>query len=296
MPILNEFEYLKPQSISEALKLLSKHKAAQVLAGGTDLVGNLKEGAGAVPSLVMDIKGLRELKKIEVKSGSLHIGALVTFSEVIDSKVIAQKFPVLCEIAKKVASVGIRNRATLVGNICSAVPCLDSGPVLVAMGGFVHVKSTKGARKIPAEKWFVHARKTSKKPSELVLGISLPLPKSKWGACYVKLGRYQGEDLAQASCFVALDRSLQYRVAFGSVAPVPRRAHRVEKILNKKKLSAEVLAQAKNAIPSEISPITDIRATKEYRLHMCQIMMERALGAAQTRLAGQGPAYGVSVI
>ncbi|HAR41440.1 MAG TPA: FAD-binding protein, partial [Bdellovibrionales bacterium] len=277
MSITNDFEYVKPKSLAETLKILVKNKNAMVLAGATDLVGSLKERTVA-PDLVIDIKGLKELKKIEKKGGAIHIGALVTFSELIESKLVGKRMPVLVEISKKVASVGIRNRATFIGNICSAVPCLDSGPVLVAMGGFVHVKSRLRTRKIPAEKWFIHARKTARKPGELVIGASIPLPREKNGACYIKLGRYQGEDLAQASVFVHLSLKNKiplYQIAFGSVAPVPRRAHRIEKALNGRKLNHELVTEARNLVASVVTPITDIRATREYRLLMCEVMLER---------------------
>ncbi|MCM2324041.1 MAG: xanthine dehydrogenase family protein subunit M [Oligoflexia bacterium] len=293
MAIQEAFEYAKPKTLREATKLLRKNKGAMVLAGGTDLVGYLKEGFVS-PSLVIDIKSLAELKKIEFKGNALHIGALVTFTDILESKVVAKKLPVLREIAEKVASVGIRNRATLVGNICSAVPCLDSGPVLVAMDGVVHVKSTLGARKIPAEKWFLGARKTARKPGELVTGVSIPLPKGKAAGCYLKLGRYQGEDLAQASVFVLMvgGKKPEFRVAFGSVGPVPSRGRRIEKSLN----AGESETAARALVGSEIKPITDIRATREYRLHMCEVMLERAVQAARARLTGDGPAYGAAII
>jgi len=294
MSIGATFQYAKPKKVSEVLKLLAKTKGAVVLAGGTDVVGALKEGA-ITPPLLVDIKGLEELSRIEVKGEALRVGALVTFAEILESKLIQSKFPVLAEIAGKVASVGVRNRATLVGNICSAVPCLDSGPVLVAMGGFVHTRGVRGGRKIPAEKWFVHSRKTSIKPGELVTGISIPLPKEKWGACYIKLGRYRGEDLAQASVFVSLTKK-QCRVGFGSVAPVPRRAQKLEKVLSGQKLDAGLISRVKALVPTEVTPITDVRATKEYRLHMCGVMLERALRAAEARLLGAGPQYGEDLI
>ncbi len=299
MPITHSFDYQKPGTLREALALLAR-KNAVALAGGTDLIGYLKEELVS-PELLVDLKGLKELKRIEHRGGALHIGALVTFAEVIDSKVIGKKLPVLAEISKKVASVGIRNRATLVGNLCSAVPCLDTGPILVAMDALVLVKGKRGSRKIPAEKWFIAPRKTARKPGELVTGISIPLPRGKAAACYLKLGRYRGEDLAQASVFVSIEQSSRgakarnFRVAFGSVGPVPCRARKIEKALAAGGALIDMVA-LKKLVPAEISPITDIRASKEYRLHMCQVMLERALAAADGRLNGTGPAYGASLL
>ncbi|HBC47025.1 MAG TPA: FAD-binding protein, partial [candidate division Zixibacteria bacterium] len=118
MPIVHDFEYFKPAKITEALRLLSKHKGAAVFAGGTDIINEIKEGI-AMPDFLIDIKGLSSLNKIQFKDGKLSIGALVTFSEILKSSVIKKRLPVFAEVARTVGSVGIRNRATMVGNICS---------------------------------------------------------------------------------------------------------------------------------------------------------------------------------
>ncbi|MFC1484546.1 FAD binding domain-containing protein [Candidatus Neomarinimicrobiota bacterium] len=130
MPILHDYEYFKPTGIKETLNLLAQYKQAAVLAGGTDLVVILKENATAPPA-VIDIKGLSELNRIEYKNQRLSIGALATFTALTESDVVATEFPLIAETALTVGSTGIRNRATLAGNICSAVPCMDSGPLLL---------------------------------------------------------------------------------------------------------------------------------------------------------------------
>ena len=119
MAIAHEFGYLKPRTLSEAVKTLSKAKNASVLAGGTDIVVKIKDGT-ETPDVVVDIKGIGELKKLKFENKKLFVGACVTFTEMIESGVVREKFPLLWEASKTVASVGIRNRATLVGNICSA--------------------------------------------------------------------------------------------------------------------------------------------------------------------------------
>lgn len=295
MPLVHDFEYLKPKSVSETVKLLAGHKNSAVLAGGTDIINEIKAGMSK-PSALIDIKGLTALKKLEFKNGKLFIGALVTFSDIIASVSIKKRLPILFEIAEKVGSVGIRNRATIVGNICSAVPCMDSGPFLAAYDASIIVQGIRGKRKIKAANWFKGVRKTSIKKAELVTGLEIPIPKKKHAGCYAKLGRYYGGDLAQASVLVLASADKSFRVAFGSVAPVPIRAHSIENLLNGKKPDDALINQVKGLIPDIIAPITDIRATKEYRMHMCQVMFERAVKAALSRLAGNGPEYGESVI
>ncbi|MBI5244193.1 MAG: xanthine dehydrogenase family protein subunit M [Elusimicrobia bacterium] len=295
MPIACEFEYYKPKTLPEALALLAKHKGkAQALAGGTDLLVWMKEGLRS-PEAVVDVKALKELKGLDLKGGALHVGARTTFAELIESKLVKEKFPLLWECSRTVASVGVRNRATLAGNICSAVPSLDSAPALLTYEAVVLVQGSKGKRDIPISQWFTGPKKTALKDGELVLGVKIPLPK-KHGACYAKLGRYRGEDLAQVGVGIMALANDEYRVAFCAVGPTPMRAKRIENALNGNKLSDELICRAQELVPQEIKPISDIRSSKEYRLHMAGVMLERGLKAAAARLAGEGPAYGESVL
>jgi CO/xanthine dehydrogenase FAD-binding subunit len=296
MAIAHEFDYVKPGTLRDAVKTLGRFGArARVLAGGTDLVGLISDGL-AMPEAVVDIKGIPGLDRIEFKDGVLSIGALVTFSGLLDSSIIAKKFPVLREMAGWVASVGIRNRATLVGNLCSAVPCCDSGAVLLVYDAVVHIAGSAGKRKVPLREWFLGPRKTVLKRGEIATGVTVPLPKQRHAACFLKLRRYEGEDLAQASVAVLALANNRYRISFGAVAPRPMAAGRIEALLEGRPLSDELVQQAVRLSPQEITPITDIRATKEYRAHMIGVMLERGLRAAVSRLAGAGPEYGTGLI
>jgi CO/xanthine dehydrogenase FAD-binding subunit len=295
VPIIHQFDYVKPQSLSETLTILSQSKNSAFLAGGTDLVDMLKENV-VQPEVVIDIKGLDALNKISFNDGALHIGAGVTFSDLMASDIVHDKYPVIGELAKTVASVGIRNRATLVGNICSAVPCMDSGPLLMAYDATVNVAGQKGERRIPASEWFIAPRKTALQKGEIVTGVSLAHPKVKYAGCWVKLGRYSGEDLAQVSVLILALSDGSYRISFGAVAPVPVRAKKIEQILNGQKIISSLIEQAKQLIEEEIKPITDVRASKEYRMHMAKVMFERGLDSSIKRLNGTGPDYGTSVI
>ena len=296
MALTHEFRYLKPHTLREAVSTLRRYAPrACVLAGGTDLVGLISEGMAA-PEAVVDIKGVPGLDQIEFKDGVLSIGALVTFSDLRDSLIIARKFPVIREMTGWVASVGIRNRATMVGNLCSAVPCCDSGAVLLVYDAVVLVTGPAGKRTVPLCDWFLGPRKTVLKRGEIATGVAVPLPKQKHAAGFVKLRRYEGEDLAQASVTVLVLAGKRYRVSFGAVAPRPIPAERIQALLEGQPLSDVLIQQALRLVPEEIAPITDIRATKEYRAHMIGVMLERGLRAAVARLAGAGPEYGTSLI
>jgi carbon-monoxide dehydrogenase medium subunit len=291
MAIVQEFKYFKPESIKEAVSLHSRHKNSFVLAGGTDLISELKNGIVS-PGAIIDIKGITKLTGIDFSGNVLKIGALVTFSDLIKSEIIREHFPLITEMSGAVASVAIRNRATIVGNICSAVPCMDSGPVLSVYDAEILVSGGGCNFRFPVSQWFKGPRKTVLRGQGIATSITIPLPTPKHAGCFVKLGRYKGEDLAQASVAVLALPKRKYRVAFGSVAPVPIRAKKIEKVLNGNPLDEHLLGSAKELIPREISPITDVRASKEYRMHMCKVMFERAIKAAEARLRGNGSAYG----
>ena len=296
MAIAHTFDYVKPHSLREAMAFLARRgSGTRLLAGGTDLIPLIADGA-AQPDWVMDIKGIRELKGLEVRGNKLWIGARATFTDVLESGPVRNKFPVLSEMAQWVASNGVRNRATLIGNICSAVPCCDTGPILLIYEARVVVQGPRGKRTIPIEDWFVGPRKTALKPNELALGAELELPREKHAACFVKLRRYKGEDLAQASVTIMALPKNRYRIAFGSVAPTPVRGRKIEALLEGKPLSDDLIQDAIKLLPQEIAPITDIRATREYRMHMVGVMLDRGLRAAASRLAGEGPAHGSELI
>ena len=296
MPITTEFEYLKPKDMDEALRVFSLYREkARALAGGTDLVVHLKENLSR-PEVVVDIKALQELSGLTLKEGTLRLGALTTFSELIDSPVIKSKFPLLWEASLTVASTGVRNRATVAGNICSAVPSADSAPVLAVYDAEVLTRSLKGERRLPIGEWFTGPKRTALLPDEIVTAIEVKLPGKKHAGCYMKLSRYDGEDLAQAGIAVLAFPDNTYRVAACALGPVPARCPKTEAVLNGNKLGEKLLARAAEAILQEVSPIGDIRSSKEYRLHMTQIMLGRALEAAVARLFGKGPKYGTGNI
>lgn len=284
MPITHEYDYVRPKKLSEACRALSRRQAVP-LAGGTDLLVWLKEGLSK-PQAVVDLKGLKELKKLEFRNKTLRIGALVTFSELIDSQIVRQQFPVLWESARTVASVGVRNRATLAGNICSAVPSADAAPALLVYEATVHAQGARGRRKISIGRWFVGPKKTALKPGEVVTEITLPMPSSKNAGCYVKLGRYSGEDLAQVGVALLGLAGQKVRVAFCAVGPVPKRARRIEDALNGRSWDDRVVQGAVGLVPREISPIDDIRSSKAYRLHMAGVMLERGIKTVSARLSG----------
>jgi carbon-monoxide dehydrogenase medium subunit len=293
--IAKEFDYLRPATLAEATGILAAHPgpATRVLAGGTDLVAWMRDAAVA-PDLVVDLKRIPGLSDIRLDGDRLHLGSLVTLSDLIESELIAEHVPLLIEMASTFASTGIRNRATMAGNICSAVPSCDAGPVLLALDTTVHLTGPAGARTVDINDWFVGPRQTIRADDEVVTHLTIKL--RPHGGAYVKLMRYGGEDLAQAAVGIVVYSGHEYRVAFGAVAPTPIRSARIEEALAGNPLDDELIAEVVAMVAGEISPITDMRATAEYRTHMTGIMLKRGLAAAVERLDGTGPPYETRLI
>ena len=294
MPITCEFSYCKPKRLKDALELLSK-PGTKILSGGTDLIVKLKEDIESAEAII-DIKGIKELPSLKFSKGILTIGALTTFTELIDSSVIKSKFPLIWEMAQTVASVGVRNRATVAGNICSAVPSADSSSVIQVYDAAVIITCLKWQIRFSINDWFLGPKKTVLEKGEMVTAIEIPLPKGKHGGCYAKLSRYEGEDLAQGGISVLVFLNKTYRIAFCALGPKPERAYKTENILKGKSLNPVNIKKAKTEILKQVRPITDMRSGKEYRLHMTGIMLDRALNTAFARITGKGPKYGDSVI
>jgi carbon-monoxide dehydrogenase medium subunit len=296
MTIAQVFDYQRPATLDEAVRLLADSAGeVRVLAGGTDLVAWMRDEALA-PDLLVDIKEIDDLGDIVEDGDVISIGSLVTFTDLIKSDLINTRLPMIAEMSASVGSVGIRNRATLVGNICSAVPSCDSGPVLLVYGAVVHTTGPNGPRKIEIDEWFEGPRQTAILPGEIVTKVDVPVPPGGHGASYLRLSRYEGEDLAQASVAVLAPPDHEFRVAFGAVAATPLRARRIEALLAGSALEPDLVAQAVALVAEEISPITDMRASREYRLRMSEVMLRRGLQAAVERLEGNGPSYGTNLM
>ncbi len=294
MVIAHEFDYRRPASLAEAIGILSDYPGSvRVLAGGTDLVAWLRDDAVA-PDVLVDIKDVPGLRDITVGDDALSIGSLITFTELIESDLVRERAPLLVEMAETVASTGIRNRATMVGNICSAVPSCDAGPVLLAYETTVHLAGPAGERSVDINSWFVGLRETALTEDEVVTRVDIKL--RQHGGVYVKLMRYAGEDLAQAAVGIVVYPENEYRVAFGAVAPTPFRSTRIEDALRGKPLDKALVADVVAMVSDEISPITDMRASAEYRTRMTEVMLERGLWEAAKRFAGTGSDYGARLI
>ena len=284
---LPKFEYLIPTSLAEACALLAKHQGkAMVLAGGTDLVPQMKKRA-ATPEYLIGLKNIPKLDYIEfTKTGGLRIGALATLESILNSPVIKTNYPVLAEAIGRMATVQVRNLATLGGNLCNASPAADSGPPLLVLEAVMKLTGTKGERTVPLETFFKCPGQCTLEPGEILTEIQVPPPPAHSGAVFIKLSR-TFVDLSQicaAALVIAKNGVCQEaRIALGAVAPTPMRAHKAEEVVRGKKLTTALLEQAGVTASTEARPISDVRSSAEYRVEMVKVLTRNALSQASER-------------
>ncbi len=278
---LPRFEYAQPASIGEALSLLAGDKA-KVLAGGTDLIPQLKGREIESPRMVVDLKripGLDAISYDPVKG--LTLGALATITSVERSPLVQEHYPMLAGALITLASPQVRNRATITGNICSAVPSADSAPTLLAMEAELKAVSAKGERLIPITQFFTAPRQTVLARDEIITEIRIPAPPSASKGVYLKLSPRKSMDLAVVgvAAFIVKegDTCKDVRIALGAVAPTPMREPRAEAALRGKKLTDQTIEEAAGAASSECRPIDDHRGAREYRCDMVYVLTRRAL-------------------
>jgi Aerobic-type carbon monoxide dehydrogenase, middle subunit CoxM/CutM homologs len=282
---MKAFGYVLAEDLEHAIALLGEHGArAKILAGGTDLLVELKHAVHN-PEIIVDVSRLRELKDIAVADDGLHIGALVTHSDIMNSPVIRAMFPALVAAAHSIGAMQTRNLGTLGGNLVTCVPSMDSGPALIALDASVTVANAEGQRRMPLAELFVGPRKTSLKPGDLLVDIVIPKENLGKPTAFEKFGLRKGQALALvnvgASFWVERDKFVAPRIALGAVAPTVIRAPKAEAFLDGCKISAEVMAEAGRIAAMEAKPISDFRASADYRRDLVAVLVKRALANAQ---------------
>jgi len=269
---MRRFEYFEPDTLGEAVALLARYEGrAQALAGGTDLLVELKEQLRRADCVVniKRIPGLGGLS-FDPRTG-LRIGALATAREVETSPEVLQHYASLAQAARELGSIQVRNRATIVGNICRASPSADTLPPLIADGAILKTS----ARSVPLETFFTGPGKTLLKPGELVTAIELPAPGPRTGKAYLKHGRRKAMELATVGVAVSVSPE-SARIVLGAVAPTPIRATRAEQVF----LKSKNVAEAAEAAMNEAQPISNVRASAEYRREMVRVLTRRAIEQA----------------
>ena len=279
---MENFEYFEPRTLKEAVGLLVKYKGgARLLAGGTDVMIEMK-GGYVKPKYLINLKKIKGLDKISFsKKEGLRIGALVTWSTLLSSKPINQYYPVLRETASLIGCPQIRNIGTIGGNICHASPSADSAPALMIYEAQCVVAGPGRERIIPIEEIFAGVQKISLKQGEILTGFHIPTPDIESKGCYVKFSPRRAMDLPIVGVGVLVTASngtfQDVRIALGAVAPTPIRARRAESFLFGKPVKDQLIRKAAEEAMMESKPITDMRASREYRLGLVKELTYRAI-------------------
>lgn len=284
---LPDFDYYAPATLPEACTLLAElGPEAKVLAGGTDLMVKMKQGLVA-PTALVSLKHLQDLREIRWEPGrGLIIGALATHNEVGSSPVVQEHFLSLSETARQLANNQVRHRGTVGGNLVNAIPSADFPPILIALGATVTLVGNSGPRTVDLCEFFTGPSCCVLTPGdEIVTEIVIP-EQDTTGSNYMKFGLRRSGALAVVGVATAVtmagDVIEKVRIALGAVYPTPVRAYQAEEFLTGKTWSDELLEQAGEESACCSLPISDMRASAEYRREMVKVFTRRALKRAIT--------------
>jgi carbon-monoxide dehydrogenase medium subunit len=293
---MDETGYLAPKDLDEVFKTVEDTKAGvKFIAGGTNVIPNLR-AEKISPELLIDLTALEGLSHVREENGAISIGALTTISEVASSGIIRDQSPILFSAANRLGNPLTRNRATIGGNLADASPAADMAPPLLALDALIHTEQGGGkGREISLEKFFLGPNNTVLEEGEIITRITFPKPKDPNRGHFIKLGLRNAMAISVVSIAVMLELEgkicRKSRVALGAVAPKPMRAYGVEKALEGSELDQEAIEKCASVLTKEISPISDIRASSDYR------KMAAKLGATDVKNGcGKGDCGACAVI
>lgn len=278
---LQDFKYYSPDSVMEVCQLLSKFgDSAKAYCGGTDILPKMKNGL-LEPEVLISLKNIADLKKIEYVEGKgVVIGGACTHNDLVFSKLLEKRYSAVSKAAETMAANQIRHMGTVAGNIASAVPSADIPPILITLNASLTLVGTQGERTLPLEEVFIGPGKTVLANDEIITEIIIPDQKYT-GSGYYKFALRKSGALAvvgvAATINVEEDMIKDVKIALGAVSPTPVRAKEAEKFLIGKKISNELLEKAGSIASGECKPISDFRASAEYRTDLVRIYTKRVL-------------------
>ena len=280
---LSDIDVLEPKSLGDALNTLHERSdRIKLIAGGTDAIIQLKDRTRHTEEL-LDISRLSELRYIRREGSTIRIGALSTYSDIVESSLLNESCRVLVEASKIIGSLQIQNRATLGGNLANASPAGDTIPPLYALAAKVTVQNHNSTRHIPIERFFLDYRKIDLKSDELITEISFEAVGRPCDAAFLKLGLREGHFISLVNVAVWVrwapdgTRFSDVRVAFGAVAPVVIKARKCEDFLRNRPLQEDTIWEAGQIAAGESSPISDLRASADYRRAVMPSLLYKAV-------------------
>lgn len=281
------FEYLKPDNLDDAINALNAYKNASLMAGGTDLLVALKYDA-IKPDCVIDLKAIPQMNSVEFKGG-WRFGALTTVREIEVSDRLKQAMPFLSQTATALGSIQIRNRATLGGNLCNASPCANFGAMFLALDATLVLISKAGERRVALRDFFIGPNQTALQRSEVLTEIILPEGADQSDGVFLKHSAGKSNDLGLVNVAITLQKEQgtnickKIGIALGAVAPTPIRAPQAEALLLDNPLTPDLVARAAQKAADEATPISDLRATADYRRSLVRAMVTKGINMLLAR-------------
>ena len=291
---MKNFEYTAPKTLREAITLLAeKGEKARVLAGGTDLIVQMRVKRHQ-PERVVDIKNIPEVNDLSYgPRRGLRIGAAVPCYRIYGCEEVAQRYPGLIDVASIIGGIQIQGRASFGGNLCNSSPSGDSIPLLIAHGATCEIAGPNGRRQVPVEGFCTAPGENVLQPGELLVALQIPPVRRFSGSHYLRFIPRNEMDIAVVGagvCVELANRKREFkavRIGLGAVAPTPLFAREASDMLVGRPVSDEAIAEAAEAARRIARPITDMRGTAEFRLHLVGVLTRRALHGAVQRARGE---------
>ncbi|MGE5597344.1 MAG: FAD binding domain-containing protein [Hyphomicrobiales bacterium] len=283
-------EYVAPPTLDDALAVLAEHgSAARVLAGGTDLIVQVRENRRKVDVMV-DVKAIPELMNLEIQpDGGLRIGAAVPCARIYQDPEVEQRFPAIIDSASLIGGIQVQSRASLGGNLCNSSPAADSIPTLIALGAVAEVRGRAGSRDVPVEQFCTGPGANVLQPGEMLVAIRIPAPAANSGAAFQRFIPRNEMDIAVANAAANVTLSADgntitaARIAVGAVAPTPLLVSAAADALVGKAPSDEAINAAAAAARAAATPITDMRGSADQRRHLAGVLTARVVRKAIER-------------
>lgn len=270
---LPRFKYLRPESLQEALRILKENgEEARVMAGGVGLLNLMKERL-ADPKIIVDLKGIRELHTISFsKDEGLYIGSTITMNELLDYPPV-KEYPALFEAVYRLSDHNLRNRSTLVGDLCEALPWVDSPAPLIAYDAIIEIAGEKGMRYIKAEDFIKGMAQVDLSPDEIITCIKIPYYPSNWGK-YYKFST--GSEFSLASMAMVAKADGEIEIVYGGVSEVPYHFREFKEMM-KRYPPDRLVSEAVSYIKSNFEPMSDYLASSDYRKRLMELLLVQGL-------------------
>ena len=284
---MRRFEIALPKSVEECLNVLRERSGtAKLVAGGTDLLPQMKNGL-LKPPCVVDLSGVHALRTLQRDGKGIRIGAAVTARTLELDPHVRSAYLAIAESGALVGSVQVRNLATVGGNLCNAAPSADMAPPLVALDAEAVIAGPKGQRRVPMASFFTGVRQTVLAPDELLLEIAVPAPGARSGGQYLRHTPRRELDIAVVGVASQITLSNGVcgtaRIALASVAPTPVRALAAEQALAGQSVTPDLIERAAELAVEAAKPISDQRGSADFRRHLVRVLTRRTLTTALER-------------